>query len=52
MFVIVGISKISEKGQITIPKEVRERLNLLPGDKVCFEIKEGKIIYKKKKEPI
>jgi len=29
-------SALSIKGQATIPKEVRERLNLKPGDKVKF----------------
>jgi len=29
-------SKITSKGQITIPKEVRARLNIRPGDRVRF----------------
>ena len=28
----VGICKIGEKGQIVIPKEVREMFNIKPGD--------------------
>lgn len=31
-------AKVTAKGQITIPKHVREKLNLRPGDKVRFEI--------------
>ena len=41
-------SKISKKGQITIPKDVRERLGLKVGDKVIFEsITKGILIRKK-----
>ena len=41
-------SKISKKGQITIPKDVREKLGLKVGDKVIFEsIAQGIIIRKK-----
>jgi len=37
---------ITVKGQVTIPKEIREFLNLKPGDKVIFE-KEGNIVVLK-----
>jgi len=41
-------SKISKKGQITIPKDVREKLGLKVGDKVIFEsIAQGILIRKK-----
>lgn len=41
-------SKISKKGQITIPKDVREKLGLKVGDKVVFEsISKGILIRKK-----
>lgn len=29
-------AKITSKGQITIPKEIRQKLNLKPGKKVTF----------------
>ncbi len=44
---IVSVSKLNEKGQITIPKEIRERLNLIQGDKLAFKIKENQIIITK-----
>jgi len=37
---------ITIKGQVTIPKEIRDKLGLKPGDKVLFE-KEGKRIFLK-----
>jgi len=37
-------SKITTKGQTTIPKKIRKRLNLEPGDRVLFLEKDGEII--------
>lgn len=34
----MGITRISSKGQITIPKEIRDKLNLGSGDKVLVEL--------------
>ncbi len=40
-------AKVTSKGQITIPKDVRERLGLRPGDEVAFvEDGEGMRIQK------
>jgi AbrB family looped-hinge helix DNA binding protein len=45
---MVEESKISKKGQRTIPKDVREKLGLKVGDKVVFEsIAKGILIRKK-----
>jgi AbrB family looped-hinge helix DNA binding protein len=34
-------SKITSKGQVTIPKEVRESMGLTPSDSVSFVVLEG-----------
>ncbi|MGN7610476.1 AbrB/MazE/SpoVT family DNA-binding domain-containing protein [Magnetococcales bacterium HHB-1] len=40
---------MTEKGQITIPKAIRNLLHLKPGDKVEFEAKEnGEVLVKPK----
>jgi AbrB family looped-hinge helix DNA binding protein len=44
---IIAKITVSEKGQITIPKEVRERLNILKGDKIIVYLKDDEIILKK-----
>ena len=38
------LAKITTKGQITIPIQIRRRLNLKDGDKVIFMEQNGKII--------
>lgn len=34
-------SRLSPKGELTIPKEVREQIGLHPGDLVSYEIENG-----------
>lgn len=41
-------ANLTVKGQVTIPKEIRDRLQINKGDKVLFEIKKnGEVILKK-----
>lgn len=40
-------STISAKGQITVPVEVRNRLGLVPGTPVEFELREGEVVLHK-----
>ncbi len=35
---------ISYKGQVAIPKEIREALHIKAGDKVAFKIDKGRIV--------
>jgi AbrB family looped-hinge helix DNA binding protein len=39
----VGESRVTTKGQITLPKDVREDLNAEEGDYIIFLKEEGKI---------
>lgn len=34
-------AKVTSKGQITLPKAVREALGLAPGDRVLFRVQNG-----------
>ena len=46
-------STVTSKGQITIPKAVRERLHLEPGDKVYFDVQDdGSVSMMTHKHPI
>lgn len=41
-------SKITTKGQVTIPQKLRRLLGVRPGDKILFEANDdGKVIIKK-----
>ena len=48
--------KITRKYQITIPKEIREKLNLRVGDLLKVELEDGKIVLrpliKREKDPL
>jgi len=41
----VELARVTSKGQITIPKEIRDKLNLKEGDKVIFLEEGNKIIF-------
>jgi AbrB family looped-hinge helix DNA binding protein len=45
----VGVSPVSEKGQVTIPKEIRDTLKLKKGDRVVFLDRDNQIILRKAK---
>lgn len=40
-------SKVTSRGQVTIPKQVRERLGVHPGDNVSFEERGGVLVISK-----
>ena len=39
-----GISTLTQKGQVAIPKAIRDYFNLKAFDKLYFEIKDNKIV--------
>lgn len=39
--------RLSSKGQVTIPKAVRQAIGIEPGDLVAYEIRDGVAILKK-----
>lgn len=41
------LSTLTSKGQATIPAEIRQALNLRPGDKVMFEIHNNQVTLMK-----
>lgn len=42
------MSKVTQKGQVTIPRQIRSILSIKTGDEIIFEVDEGKVILKKK----
>ena len=40
-------SRLSSKGQVTIPSEVRKRLHLEPGDTVIYEVEEERAVLRR-----
>ncbi|OFW62567.1 MAG: hypothetical protein A2Z35_04585 [Actinobacteria bacterium RBG_19FT_COMBO_36_27] len=44
--------RITSKGQITIPKEIRDKFNIKPHDIGEFAVREGKIVFIVKKGTI
>ena len=43
----MATSRITSKGQITLPKEVRLRLGVGPGDEVSFVEEDGRYVLRK-----
>jgi AbrB family looped-hinge helix DNA binding protein len=40
-------SKVGPKGQVVIPKELRERLGIHPGDEVTFSLVDGGVLVER-----
>ena len=37
------VATITDRGQVTVPAEIRKVLGLKPGDKLAFEIRDGQV---------
>ncbi len=46
------VSTITSKGQTTIPIEIRELLDLKPGDKLAFDVEGRKVTLRAKNLPV
>ncbi len=42
----MSTSTITSKGQTTIPKEIRDRLHVQPGDRIEFVIQDGTVVVR------
>ena len=47
----VQISRVSSKGQVTLPKKVREAIGVGPGDAVAYDVAKG-VVTLRRLEPI
>jgi AbrB family looped-hinge helix DNA binding protein len=45
------MATVTSKGQITVPKEVRDALGLIPGSQVEFVLDSGRVILRKRIAP-
>jgi len=43
---------LTSKGQTTIPKEIRDHLQLRPGDKINFKIEDGQVVLRAKNRSV
>jgi AbrB family looped-hinge helix DNA binding protein len=43
--------RIGAKGQVVIPKSIRDQLNLHPGDEVDFELQDQRIVLVASRRP-
>jgi len=44
---MIWTAKVSSKGQITLPKELRERLGLKPGERIILKVEDNRVTLEK-----
>ena len=49
---MIQLAKLSSKGQITIPSEIRQSLHLKTGDTLAWDIKEEGSVSVRRVEPV
>jgi antitoxin PrlF len=42
------MSRVTQKGQVTIPRRIRSLLGIKTGDEVVFELEKNRVVLKKK----
>lgn len=40
-------SRLSSKGQVTVPKKIRETIGLQPGDMIAYQVQNGVVTLKR-----
>lgn len=45
-------ARVTSKGQVTIPKDVREALGVREGDSLLFEVEGGRVTIRAVKKPV
>lgn len=45
--IVLGSSKIGKRGQVTIPKDARDKFHFMTGDQVLFIVEDDQLIIKK-----
>jgi len=40
-------SRLSSKGQVTIPKEIRAAIGLEPGNMIAYEVHNGSVLFRR-----
>ena len=43
----VSVSTVTSKGQVTIPKEIRETLGVIEGDRLVFLVEGDRVVLRK-----
>lgn len=44
---VIITSKITSKGQVTVPSKVREKLGIEPGDSISYEVHEDSVVIRR-----
>ncbi len=44
---MISVGKVSTRGQVAVPKAIREKLSIKEGDTVLFEEKDGEVYIRK-----
>jgi len=45
------MTTMTSKGQVTVPKRLRDAVGLKPGSRVSFELQDGHILLKRESKP-
>jgi len=46
---MISIAKVSSRGQVAVPKAIREKMSIKEGDTVLFEERDGEVYIRKVK---